>query len=69
MVSRFPQPLKPGINYLPFDTVDECVERCAQLLDNPEQAQEMRRRNWEYYTNEIAPARHMLNLIETAFSC
>jgi len=68
MRNDLPSPLLDGVNFLGYNTVDECVENCARLFDDPAFAQQMRRKNWEYYQAEVAPAQHMMNLLDRAFN-
>ncbi|UCG52575.1 MAG: glycosyltransferase family 1 protein [Candidatus Latescibacterota bacterium] len=64
---RLPAPLIDGVNYLGFRTVDECIERCARLLEDRGMAEEMRLKNWQYYQTHVAPAQHMENLLSRVF--
>ena len=65
--NELPSPLVPGKNYLEFSTPQECMQRCEQLLDDAELANQMRRNNWEYYQQEVRPDRHVLRCLERAF--
>lgn len=59
-----PVPLTPGVNYLLFNTPDECVAQCRQLLADPALAARMRRANHDYYRNEIEPAAHVQRILD-----
>ena len=65
--NELPSPLVRGENYLEFSTPQECMQRCEQLLDDPDLANQMRRNNWEYYQREVRPDRHILRCLERAF--
>ena len=65
--NELPSPLVPGKNYLEFSTPQECMQRCEQLLDDHDLANQMRRNNWEYYQREVRPDRHVLRCLERAF--
>ena len=66
--NQLPTPLVAGRNYLEFSSPQECVERCRQILDGQELANQMRRDNWEYYQREVRPDRHVANCLERAFA-
>jgi hypothetical protein len=55
---ELPSPLVAGTNYLPYDTIDQCIAACERLLSSPREASEMRRANHEYYLREVQPAAH-----------
>jgi hypothetical protein len=67
IVKGLPSPLLENLHYLPFTNVDDCVAQCVLLLEDSSRAQEMRRNNWEYYQREVAPAKHLENLLRRAF--
>ena len=58
-----PTPLVAGTNYLPFETPDECVAACEELLGSPERARAMRHANHAYYVSEVEPAAHVRKII------
>ena len=62
-----PRPLADGINYVSFNGPDGCVANCDRLLSNPEAAVAMRRNNWEYYVDQVEPAKQLLNILRRAF--
>jgi hypothetical protein len=43
------------------------VANCDRLLSNPEAAGAMRRSNWEYYLDQVEPAKQLLNVLQWAF--
>ena len=59
-----PVPLTPGVNYLLFETPDECVAQCRRLMADSELAGVMRRANHQYYRSEIEPAAHVQRMLE-----
>ena len=65
--NSLPVQLVENVHYLGFRSVNECIAKCALLLEDRSRAEEMRRKNWEYYINEVAPVKHVHNLLERAF--
>jgi len=63
-----PVPPQEGVHYIPFTTPEECVAQCRRLLSDPSLAARMREANWQYYQQEIEPARHVWNCLERAFA-
>lgn len=61
--NQLPQPLVEGQHYLEFDTPEECVERCRNLLAQPELARHLRREAWRYYQQEVKPVAHLSNCL------
>jgi hypothetical protein len=62
------KPLTPGLNYLEFLSVDECLEQCVRLLSEKNLVERMRRANWEYYRAHVYPSSNLANCLERAFS-
>ena len=58
-----------GRHYLEFRSHDECVAHCEWLLSNPAAACEMRRHNFAYYRQWVAPAEHLLDCLERTPAC
>jgi hypothetical protein len=56
--NELPQPLEPGVHYLQFGSVDECLTHCERLLSDADLANGLSRRAWEYYTRHVRPAEH-----------
>ncbi len=65
---ELPEPLREGMHFLDYNTPEECVERCAELLRDETKVQEMREAAYDYYLKEVEPIRHLRNRIEQAFS-
>jgi hypothetical protein len=63
-------PVQPqeGVHYLPFNTPEECAKQCKRLLDDAKLAQTIRQANYQYYRQHVAPAAHLWNCLERAFS-
>jgi hypothetical protein len=59
-----PEPLQVDRNHLEFTTVDQCLEQCQRLLEDPSLAQSMRRANHDYYRREIEPAAHVARVLD-----
>jgi hypothetical protein len=62
------QPLVADINYLPFNSVDECIEACVRLLADKPFAAAMRRANFEYFRAQVEPKAHAARLLSEAFN-
>lgn len=65
---ELPTLLTEGLNYLTFDTPEACVEACKGILDDPELAATMRRANYDYYQQHIAPGALIGRMLETALA-
>ena len=65
--ATLPAPLNHGHNYLEFRSPDQCVAHCEQLLRRPDEAEAMRRANWDYYCANVEPSAHLLAILERAF--
>ena len=61
---ELPAPIQAGRHYLPFDTPEQCIEACHQLLDDPARARAMREANHEYYVHEVEPAAHIARVLD-----
>jgi hypothetical protein len=64
--NELPVPLEEGRHYLGFKTPDECVAACRRIFDDPTLAASIRRANHAYYTNEVEPAAHLMNVVTRA---
>lgn len=64
--NQLPAPLVKGKHYLQFQTPEECVERCADLLRDSEEAARLRHESWRYYQEEVTPASHLLKCLRRA---
>lgn len=58
-----PQPLRDGTHYLQFTTPQQCADRCAELLSDPDRTVALRTAGHEYYRANIAPGPHTENLL------
>ena len=47
MLNQLPEPLAAGEHYLQFSNLDQCLVQCDRLLSRPDEAREMRRRNYD----------------------
>lgn len=65
---ELPIPLEPGVNYLPFDGPEECVQQCMRLLEDRDLAERMRSANMDYYHRNVRPDAHAMNILESAFA-
>lgn len=64
---EYPEPIEPGIHYLPYSSPEECVEQCRRLLADPALADRMGKVNREYYARWIHPPAQVLSLLQRAF--
>lgn len=62
--NQLPVPLVEGEHYLSFATPEQCVEQCANLLQNSELAADMRQQAWKYYQAEVKPFSHLKNCLQ-----
>lgn len=53
-----------GVNYLSFRTAQECVEAVAELAENPQRLQAMKRANAAYYQQYLRPDVLVKNTLE-----
>ena len=61
-------PLRERVNFMEFESPEQCVENCRQLLSDPEFSMEMQQANWTYYHAYSEPSRQLLNCFDLAFS-
>lgn len=61
---ELPSPIEEGRHYLVFNTPDQCVAACQQLLDDPARASAMRFANHDYYAREVEPAAHVMRMLD-----
>jgi hypothetical protein len=64
---ELPEPLQSGINFLPFESPEECVQQCKRLLEDLDLAERMRSENLLYYQRYVRPEAYVRNLLERAF--
>lgn len=58
-----PAPLLASTHYAPFETPEQCVAACHELLRSPDRARAMRHANHAYYVSEVQPAAHVARLL------
>ena len=62
-----PGDFREGVNYLSFQTAQECVDAVAELVRSPERIQAMKRANAEYYRQYLRPdvlVKNTLNIVD-----
>jgi hypothetical protein len=64
---ELPVPLIVGLNYLVFDTHEDCVAKCLWLLKHPSETARMRAANVEYYRKWVAPRALVADLLQRSF--
>lgn len=64
---EFPEPFLPEVNYLPFQTPEECVRQCRRLLADRPLAERMRAANQTYYRLNVQPEAFVRNLLARVF--
>lgn len=64
---QLPGSFREGIHYLPFDTVEQCLEAVESLYSNPEAVYKMKQENHMYYTNALRPEVQILNALKQCF--
>ncbi len=50
-----PGEFKERVNYLPFETSEECIQSVLYLLKNPQRIDEIKAQNLSYYNNFLRP--------------
>jgi hypothetical protein len=60
--------IQKNINYLQFDTADECVEQVHKLRSNKELMANMMRANHSYYINHLAPDKLVMSSLQRALN-
>jgi len=63
-----PVALEENLNFIPFQTADECVQACQKLLSDPNLAMKMRLANAQYYENEVRSAALLWRCLQTALN-
>ena len=58
-----PGPFDAGRNYLAFESPDQCVERCLELMDDAAQREAMMQRNHAYYHAHLQPEALVMNAL------
>jgi len=66
--SELPQPMVQGVQALFFETPEECIKACENILANPELAQDLRQNAFAYYQANVAPAAVMRRCLDIATS-
>ena len=65
---ELPEPMLPEVNYLPFQTPEECVTQCTRLLADRPLAERMRAANQKYYRDFVQPVAFVRRLLARAFT-
>jgi len=58
--------IQKDINYLQFDTADECVEQVHKLRSNRTLMEEMMQANYDYYLNHLSPDKLVMSSLHRA---
>jgi hypothetical protein len=66
--TTLPRPLQAEQDFISFKTLDELLEACRALVENPDFQIETARAGHRYYEAEIKPARRAMTILETACS-
>ncbi len=66
--NELPAALEAGRNYLPYLNPDQCVEQCAQFMDNSDLAITMSRANHQYFLEQVDPAAAIQRCLDQAFA-
>ncbi|MEZ5597876.1 MAG: glycosyltransferase [Pseudomonadales bacterium] len=53
-------------NYLPWNSLDDCVDACERLLNSPDQARAMQQENARYYARTLRPDVLLRHCIDVA---
>ena len=63
-----PGNFQEGKNYLSFNSIDEVVDKCDDLLCNPDKIHAMEYENFYYYFHYLKPDILILNTLKQIFS-
>ena len=66
LVNQIPNPLVEGVNFLGFNTPEECVAACRRVLEDTDLQRRMREANYKYYSEHVEPRAHALSLLDRA---
>ena len=66
--NSFATPLVDGQHYWGFTTPEECADRCQELLENDNKAQQLREAAYEYYRIAVQPKAAMRMFLEQAMT-
>jgi hypothetical protein len=58
---------RPGEHFVSFTNPDECVAACARLLEDPGEAEALRRRAFTFYQTSVHPGAALPRVFERAF--
>jgi len=61
IIYEYPGEFRENVNYLPFVTAEECVEKAVWLFKNPERRFQIMQANQQYYLEYIQPDKMILN--------
>lgn len=64
---QLPGNFKEGVNYSPFDTVDQCLEAVEGLFSRPDAIYKMKMENHNYYINALRPEIQIMNAFNQCF--
>lgn len=57
-----------NINYIPFDSVDECLSAVEKLYHDPEAVYQMKLSNEAYYAKYLRPEKQIFNALNQCMS-
>lgn len=62
--TELPIPLENGKNIMFFDTVEQCVEICKMLLNNPEKVKHLSKNARAYFEKHVHPVQNTKRILE-----
>lgn len=60
---QLPGNFREGVNYLPFDTVEQCLEAVESMYNDPESVYRMKQENHLYYNTALRPEVQIMNAL------
>jgi glycosyl transferase family 1 len=66
--NQLPVPINEGVEFLAFDSPDECIAACESVLSNPGLQRTMRTAAHDYYQREVAPMAHLRSCLARAIA-
>ncbi|WP_289004874.1 hypothetical protein [uncultured Parabacteroides sp.] len=58
-------PFNEGVNYLSFDSVDQCIQQVSFLMEHPDVVYSMKKENERYYKEYLRPDKLVSNAIKS----
>ena len=67
LVFSLPEALEVGINILEFGEIEDCIDRCQMLFDDPAVRVRMQQENWRYWCSYVRPKELLIRRLNELF--